>query len=231
MLAERPGVEEALQAVFRREDYAVRLTPGDSHAGGKWSLRYATAFGQSGRIDVDVNYMYRVPLWPVVPRVSRPLGTWSATEFPVVDLYELVAGKLAALFARQTTRDMFDSSLIFSIEGLDIERLRVAFVLYGAMNRRDWRHISTDDIDFDPLELTNQLLPALRVDSAREYQSGGFGEALVEECHTALSALLPFTDSERGFLDTLLDAGEIRPELLTDDVELQVRIRSHPLLT
>ena len=76
MMAERPGIEEALQAVFRREDYSVRLTPGDSHAGGKWSLRYATASGQSGRIDVDVNYMYRVPLWPVTSKASRPLGTW-----------------------------------------------------------------------------------------------------------------------------------------------------------
>ena len=207
MQAERPGIAEALQAVFRREDYTVRLTPGDSHAGGKWSLRYPTAFGLSGRIDVDVNYMYRVPLWPVTPMASRPLGSWSAAEFPVVDLYELAAGKLAALFARRTARDLFDSSLIFSIEGLDIERLRVAFVLYGAMNRRDWRHISTDAIDFDPLELTRHLLPALLIDGARELQAAGYGEALLEECRSALSALLPFTDSERRFLDTLLDAG------------------------
>ena len=230
MLAERPGVEEALQAVFRREDYAVRLTPGDSHAGGKWSLRYATAFGQSGRIDVDVNYMYRVPLWPVVPRVSRPLGNWSAAEFPVVDLYELAAGKLAALFARRTARDLFDSSLIFSIEDLDIERLRVAFVLYGAMNRMDWRRVSTDDIDFDPLDLTRQLLPALHIEGAQKFQATDYGEALVEKCRTALSTLLPFTDSESGFLDNLLEAGQIRPELLTDDVELRRSIHSHPLL-
>ena len=230
MLAERPRMEEALQAVFHREDYAVRRTPGDSHAGGKWSLRYPRAFGQSGRIDVDVNYMYRVPLWPVTPRLSRPLGNWSPAEFPVIDLYELAAGKLAALFARRTARDLFDSRLIFSIEDLDIEKLRVAFVLYGAMNRGDWRRISADDIDFDPLELTRQLIPALHVEGTRELQAADYGEALVEDCHTALSALLPFTDSERRFLDLLLDAGEISPELLTEDAELQERIRIQPLL-
>lgn len=230
MLAERPGIEEALQAVFHREDYAIRRTPDDSHAGGKWSLRYTTAFGLSGRIDVDVNYMYRVPLWPVVPRVSCPLGNWSAAEFPVVDLYELAAGKLAALFARRTARDLFDSSLIFSINDLDIERLRVAFVLYGAMNRSDWRRISADDIDFDPLEVTRQLLPALHIDGAHEHLAADYGEALVEECRTGLSALLPFTDSERCFLDTVLDQGQISPELLTDDAELQGRILSQPLL-
>jgi predicted nucleotidyltransferase component of viral defense system len=65
MLEERPKIEEALQAVFSREDFTVRRMPSE-HAGGKWSLRYPTAAGQSGRIDVDVNYMYRVPLWPSV---------------------------------------------------------------------------------------------------------------------------------------------------------------------
>lgn len=55
----------------------------------------------------------------------------------MIDLYDLAAGKLAALFVRRTARDLFDSSLIFSIEGLEIEKLRVAFVVYGAMNRRD----------------------------------------------------------------------------------------------
>lgn len=231
MLSERPRMEEALQAVFRREDYTIRRPSADSHAGGKWSLRYPTAFGQSGRIEVDLNYMYRVPLWPVAALASRPLGNWRIAEFPVVDFYELVAGKLAALFARRTARDLFDIHLIFSKEGLDIRRLRVAFVLYGAMNRRDWRSVSADEIDFHPSKLSHQLVPALHIDSAQEIQVADYGEALVEECRTALSALLPFTDAERDFLDLLLDAGEIRPDLLTNDVELQNRIHTHPLLT
>ena len=61
MLEERPRIEAAIQTVFRREDFAVRRMP-EEHAGGKWSLRYADASGQSGRLDVDLNFMYRVPL-------------------------------------------------------------------------------------------------------------------------------------------------------------------------
>ena len=56
-----PLVEEALHAVFSREDYTIRRMP-EEHAGGKWSLRYRTAYGGNARIEVDVNYMYRVPL-------------------------------------------------------------------------------------------------------------------------------------------------------------------------
>ena len=75
MLEERPRLEEALQAVFGREDFTVRRMPSE-HAGGKWSLRYPTAAGQTGRIDVDVNYMYRVPLWPV--RSCGLASRWAA---------------------------------------------------------------------------------------------------------------------------------------------------------
>ena len=84
MRRERPMVEEALHAVFSREDYTVRRLP-EEHAGGKWSLRYRTAYGDSARIEVDVNYMYRVPLRPLVTMTSRPLGSWKTLEFPQVD--------------------------------------------------------------------------------------------------------------------------------------------------
>ena len=75
MLEERPRLEEAIQAVFSREDFTIRRLP-EEHAGGKWSLRYPAASGQSGRIDVDINYMYRVPLWPLTTMDSRSLGSW-----------------------------------------------------------------------------------------------------------------------------------------------------------
>ena len=96
MLDERPKIEEAIQAVFRREDFAVRRMP-DEHAGGKWSLHYLSASGRNARLDVEVNFMYRVPLWPITVLDSRSLGSWRATDIPVVDHHELVAGKLSAL--------------------------------------------------------------------------------------------------------------------------------------
>ena len=229
MLGERPQIEEALQAVFSRENYTVRRMP-EEHAGGKWSLRYHTASGGSARIEVDVNYMYRVPLWPLVTMTSRPLGGWQASGFPLVDVHELAAGKLAALFARQRARDLFDCSLIFSLDTLDLEKLRTAFVVYGGMNRRDWRTVTLDDVGFDPGDLASQLVPALRVDRTREIRPTSYGESLIEECRTALSALLPFTDAEREFLDLLLEEGKITPDLLTVDQALKERIAVQPLL-
>ena len=64
MLEERPQIEEAMRAVFGREDFEVGEAPRE-HAGGKWHLRYAASIGQRSGIDVDLNYMLRVPLWPI----------------------------------------------------------------------------------------------------------------------------------------------------------------------
>src|SRR5512137_2642057 len=59
MLAERPRIEQAIQAVFAREGFTVRRMPVE-HAGGKWSLRYESALGQTGNLEVDINFMFRV---------------------------------------------------------------------------------------------------------------------------------------------------------------------------
>lgn len=63
-----------MTSVFEREGYSIHRSP-QEHAGGKWNLRYASASGQGGRIDVDINYVYRVPLWPVTRIESRQLGS------------------------------------------------------------------------------------------------------------------------------------------------------------
>ena len=95
--------------------------------------------------------------------------------------------------------------------------------MYGAMNRRDWRTVGLDDVGFDPVELSSQLIPALRVGGFGYLRPADYGESLIEECRAALQALLPFTDAEREFLDLLLEEGRISPGLLTADHVLQVR--------
>ena len=230
MLEERPRIEKAVQDVFRREDFAVRRMP-EEHAGGKWSLRYESASGPSGNLDVDINFMYRVPLWPVATMDSRSLGSWKVTDIPVMDVHELAAGKLSALVARRRARDLFDSRLIFSMEDLDRDRLRMAFVVYGAMDRKDWRGISVADVDLDVTELAGQLVPALHAGAIhRPEEATTYGEMLVRECRQGISTVLPFTDAEGAFLDLLLEKGEIDASILTDDRSLQIRIQSQPLL-
>jgi hypothetical protein len=61
----------------------------------------------------------------------------------------------------------------------------------------------------------------LRVNTA-EFQSESveYGVRMARECRNALSVVVPFTDSERAFLDPLLDRGVIDPTILTNDESL-----------
>jgi hypothetical protein len=230
MLEERPKIEQAAQAVFSREGFTLRRVPTD-HAGGKWMLRYQSFTGRFGNLEVDLNFMFRQPFWQTQRSNSIQLGAYQAMGTPILDIHELAAGKIAALLSRVQARDLFDCHRILTMLNLDKNLLRIGFVAYGGMNRKDWRTVSIEDVEFDPAELARQLLPTLR-GAARPMDESPeqFGERLVAQCRSGLFELLPFTDREREFLDRLLDEGRIDASLLTEDAALKQRIESHPLL-
>ena len=118
--------------------------PAGWYRNGTWWFRGKSSNDLGLRCCEDfINFMFRVSLWPVTIRNSHSVGPWRATDIPVLDLHELAAGKLAALLSRRQARDVFDSHRILGMDDLDSNRLRIGFVAYGAMTRKDWRTIST----------------------------------------------------------------------------------------
>ena len=65
MMADRPKIEQAFQAVFSREGFTVKRKPVE-HAGGKWRMSYQSFTGSSGNLEVDLNFMFRQPLWDLL---------------------------------------------------------------------------------------------------------------------------------------------------------------------
>ncbi|KGM38556.1 hypothetical protein JY97_15530 [Alkalispirochaeta odontotermitis] len=231
MLQDRPKVEKAVESVFAREGFTVKRKPIE-HAGGKWRLSYQSYIGLTGNLEVDLNFMFRQPLWEVSPADSQFLGDVRARNIPVLDLHELTAGKLAALFARHQARDLFDSHQLLSNTSFDPKRLRTAFVVYGALNRKDWRTISLKDIDFNEEEIKQMLIPLLHANIVgdEQYDVQVFAQSLVDNCRNELSVVFPLKVEEMEFLDRILTKGQIKPSLITADVELQTRIMRHPML-
>lgn len=228
MLAERPKVEEAVQAVCSREGLALRRMPPD-HAGGKWRLAYTGSRGAPGNLELDVNFMLRTPLWPCAMAECRPVGSLRAAPLRILDLHELAAGKLAALLARSASRDVFDARALLAAPGLDPVRLRLGFVVYGGVNRRDWRTVSVADVQADPDEVRVSLLPMLRADLAPARDDvAAWTEKLVAECRERLSVVLPLGEAETEFLRLLNDQGEIAPDLIAADPAMQTVVRQHP---
>ncbi len=230
MLSERPKVEDAVRAVCERQGLRVRRVP-DDHAGGKWRLSYDRAQGGTGSLELDLNFLMRSPLWPPTRRDSPTFLGLAARRIAVLDLHELAAGKLAALFSRSTSRDLYDVSRILARSDLDQEKLRLGFVTYGAMSRRDWRTVSVDDVEMSPKEATIKLLPVLRSEHVPERGDvQAWSRHLVDRCRELLSLLLPFEPAEQEFLERINGHGEISPDLLTDDSVMQANLATHPAL-
>lgn len=230
MLAERPRVEQALRQVAGRMGLTAQRAPTE-HAGGKWRLTYATALGRPGSIEVDVNFMLRTPLWPVTPRDSHPIGGEQASGVLIVDDHELAAGKLAALVARSASRDVFDARELLRRPGLDRAKLRLGFVVYGGVNRVDWREITVEHVRTTAADVDSQLVPMLRLDvRPASADIPAWTEALVRETRELMAAVLPLEAHELEFLERLNGEGDIAPELLTADVAMQAVIRDHPML-
>ena len=230
MLSERPQVEDAVRAVCERQGLRVRRTPGD-HAGGKWRLSYDRAQGKTGTLELDLNFLMRTPLWPPTRSDSPTFLGLAARRIAVLDLHELAAGKLAALFSRSASRDLYDVSRILARDDLDHKKLRFGFVACGAMSRRDWRTVSVQDVDMSPGEATSKLLPLLRSEHLPERgEVQAWSSRLVERCRELLSHILPFDSTEQEFLERINGHGEIRPDLLTDDSMMQEILATHPAL-
>jgi len=227
MLAERPRVETAIQQVAGREGLTVRRVPTE-HAGGKWRLTYTSASGRPGTIELDVNFMLRTPLWPASARDSHPIGGSKAERILVLEEHELAAGKLAALVARSASRDLFDARALLR-RPMDPAKLRLGFVLYGGVNRVDWRAIAVDRVATTAADVDAQLVPMLRLDvrPARK-DITAWTEALVSETRDLMSKVLPLQAHEIEFLDRLNGQGDIAPELLTSDSGMRAIISNHP---
>jgi hypothetical protein len=157
---------------------------------------------------------------------SRPVGAFQATQVRLLDLHELAAGKLAALLSRNASRDIFDALELLRREDLDPAKLRLGFVVYGGVNRKDWRTVSVKDVKLDAAELESQLLPTLRPGALPKAKV----RALVSDCRDLLSAVLPLTRDEREFIDRLNEHGEIVPGLLTHDRAMRKVIHEHAAL-
>ena len=228
MQTDRPKVEQAVQAVCGRLGIGIKRSPVD-HAGGKWRLSYIAVSGQTGTLELDVNFMFRTPLWPPEKGDSRPIGSFRATQVTVLDVHELAAGKMAALLARSAGRDLFDVREILSRKDLDVTKLRLGFVVYGGINRKDWRGVSVDDIQADPREIDRTLLSLLRADLVPpKEQIARWTRLLVDDCRGHVSAVLPLAPNEREFIGRLNEKGDIVSELLTGDKAMQTTIRDHP---
>lgn len=231
MLADKPKIISAIETICLNKRYQSIRQPSE-HAGGKWRLMYKSELVQQGQLEIDLNFISRATLFGIKPLNSIALGEFQAKEIPVLDYHDLIGGKLSALFSRHKSRDLFDTYTIFSHQNKpDRQKTKLAFIIYGAAARMDIRQISLDHLYFDANELKNMLLPVLRNETLVETKNvKQWAEKLIEHCKSSLSDLIKFDINEKNFLTSLIEQGEIVPELITADEHLTKLISQHPVL-
>ena len=230
MQKERPDIEDAIARILASKGYSVRRRP-EEHGGGKWVSRYASALGGNAALEVDVNYMYRQPLFGTARMESADLGEIRASDILVLDIHEIIAGKIVALLSRRTVRDLFDAQRILSIDRLDWNRIKTAVIAFGACGRIDWRDVSINDIT-TPEDSPKKLLYCLPQDHPLNSKNfDAWVQKAISDCRQHFAFLFDLSAGEQAFLDGVLDHGEINPHLLDNaDSDTQTRIGAMPML-
>lgn len=229
MREERPVVTEAISKILLQNQMEPERYP-DYHAGGKMIWRYSSLLGQKGNLEIDLNYMYRQPLW--LCSQKTPLLAFDKTfTVPVLDIHELAAGKLAALFSRQVSRDFFDTHSLLTKCELNNEQLRLSFVIYLSMTPIELYFLKPETIHYDMTDLKNRLVPVLSQSMLSRSSKAlkGWADQLLEELRMGLTRLLPLTEQEINFIQQVR-TNKIEPELITKDPALQEKILAHPAI-
>ncbi|GGI87679.1 hypothetical protein GCM10007966_15560 [Legionella impletisoli] len=228
MLEEKPMIMDAIQQIMLQNQFERHRAP-MMHAGGKMVWFYPSLLGQRGSLEIDINFMYRQPLFPVLLK-SPNIQEYKHLQGPVLDIHELAAGKLSALFDRSASRDWFDAHYLLTQMPLDKPKLKLAFVTYLAMTKIDLSHMVPEKIDFDLTDLRNRLVPVMHQMSVsrntRELKE--WATARINELREQLSNILPLEEHEQLFIQKIRNEGLISPELITNDQNMVQKIINHP---
>jgi hypothetical protein len=82
MLADRENIQTTVAAICQKRGLVLERNP-KVHAGGKMVWRYPSALGQMGNLEIDLNFMYHVPLWPIEFKSSCIVGSSQIHQIPV----------------------------------------------------------------------------------------------------------------------------------------------------
>jgi hypothetical protein len=227
MLEYRPEVEAAMVELARRSGYRVQRSA-DAFAGRKLFLVYRSVLGPDDRIEVDLNFIFRVPLDGVDVRSLWQPGELDRPRVRVVGPRELLIGKILALLDRGAARDAWDvahlpESLI-EVLGSPVFRARfiaLAAVLDRPLGSYDRRRLENGITDLGIVERLAPVLAQGTIMSASE---------IVDRAWTRVQHLLVLSVDEGEYLEGV-HRGMLRAEILfPDDPAEAARIVSHPAL-
>jgi len=226
MVAERPDVERAMEAIARELKYRIQWSR-EAQAGRKIFLNYSGASGSDDRIEVDINFAQRLPLSPLRTEAMWQPGDLSRPDVQLCGLPEIAAGKICAMLDRYRPRDLFDVARLPSLgepfwSSSAFKKLVVAFT--GTLDHPLHTYGRARLERVRALDIAAELIPMIGGQAKVERDS------LIDQAWQAVAPILVLDDSEREFVDRL-QVGELRlNRLIPDDPERQELLEKWPPL-
>lgn len=228
---ERERINKALNAYCDNMGY--RLSDRSNFVLDSKSLLYTTTTGSLDKIKLDINYHSRCHVYPTtVSDIALPFGLdGKHIHVAHLDIIELFAGKIKALYERCKPRDIYD---IFSLAqsgllstGEEQTALRKCAVFYSILGNADKPDLLKQDLTLIrkmPFQaLKTQLLPMLHT------KLGHFDkDSLFDVSVNYLENLMKLEDSETEFVTSFFK-GDFHPELLFDK-ETSDNLKKHPVV-
>lgn len=226
MIEDRDEIQAVIQRLASALGYRLQWSRNE-HAGRKAFLGFVGAAGTPGRIEVDLNFLFRLPLGQV-----RRMTMWQPADQPrpavkVVSPEELASGNLCALLSRALPRDLFDArALPEKMPGVWGElRFRRLFVAFAGVLDHPLHAYGRSRFDRVTDRAVREQLHPMLLQHDRPAAAG-----LREDAWAVIAPLLDLDDAAREYTDRL-QAGELHPQLLfPDDADLASQVARHPAL-
>jgi len=228
MLADRPRVEEALVQLAGRKKYRIQKSA-DAFAGRKIYLIYRSVTGQNDRIEVDLNFLFRMPIAGTTTQKMWQPGELERPTVRIVSFQEILVGKLLAYLDRSAARDAWDLAHlpVQAQEVMTSERFRSWFISLSAILDHPLTTYTRDLIEkrITDHTVTQQLAPMLMGQTDPLQPSD-----LIEGSWGVICPFMMLSNNEAKFIASI-KKGELYPELIfTDDLEEGKRMAQHPAI-
>lgn len=221
-LKDRERILESLDNYMLKEGYSVSSKSRGSAILASRTYAYINAYGNRDNIKVEINFIDRIHILPIVNRKINYFDKEVMTKAPLEE--ELFAMKICALIDRSKPRDLYDTfRLKNDFLNLEKDKLRKLTVFYLSLdgifelNENSFKGIEAVSQD----SIKKELLPVLKKNEKFNL------EAIKQEVINFLQDLLVLTSDETKYLEEF-SKGTFNPSLLFDVCSAE-RAAKHPM--
>ena len=221
-LKDRERILESLDNYMLKEGYSVSSKSRGSAILVSRTYAYINAYGNRDNIKVEINFIDRIHILPIVNRKINYFDKEVMIKAPLEE--ELFAMKICALIDRSKPRDLYDTfRLKNDFLNLEKDKLRKLTVFYLSLdgifelNENSFKGIEAVSQD----SIKKELLPVLKKNEKFNL------EAIKQEVINFLQDLLVLTSDKTKYLEEF-SKGTFNPSLLFDVCSAE-RAAKHPM--